>query len=114
MYIAHIGSMYSRDLARQVNSNIRKGDSVTIFIFSVVHETLLCLCDITVFILSLTLMTSFKLKIEINADSSICTYFYNNLLSAKKKKLKNICFVFFIIYGNKCLCLSSGITMIAV
>lgn len=95
MYIAHIGSMYSRDLARQVNSNIRKGDSVTIFIFSVVHETLLCLCDITVFILSLTLMTSFKLKIEINADSSICTYFYNNLLSAKKKKINKYLFCFF-------------------
>lgn len=95
MYIAHIGSMYNRDLARQVNSNIRKGDSVTIFIFSVVHETLLCLCDITVFILSLTLMTSFKLKIEINADSSICTYFYNNLLSAKKKKINKYLFCFF-------------------
>lgn len=95
MYIAHIGSMYSRDLARQVNSNIRKGDSVTIFIFSVVHETLLCLCDITVFILSLTLTTSFKLKIEINADSSICTYFYNNLLSAKKKKINKYLFCFF-------------------
>lgn len=95
MYIAHIGSMYNRDLARQVNSNIRKGDSVTIFIFSVVHETLLCLCDITVFILSLTLTTSFKLKIEINADSSICTYFYNNLLSAKKKKINKYLFCFF-------------------
>lgn len=111
MYIAHIGSMYSRDLARQVNSNVRKGDSVTIFIFSVVHETLLCLSDITVFILSLTLTTSFKLK---NRNKCRFFNFYNNLLSAKKKKLKNICFVFFIIYGNKCLCLSSGITMIAV
>lgn len=105
MYIAHIGSMYSRDLARQVNSNIRKGDTVTIFIFSVVHETLLCLCDITVFILSLTLTTSFKLKIEISADSSICTYFYNNLLSAKKKKI--LIFVLFFSSSmviNVCVC----------
>lgn len=106
MYIAHIGSMYSRDLARQVNSNVRKGDSVTIFIFSVVHETLLCLSDITVFILSLTLTTSFKLKNRNKCRFFNLHLFLQQFIISKKKKFKKYLFCFFSssMVINVCVC----------